>query len=88
MSSDQVVDEVITEEVTDESFFQDIDVLQNHGINAADIKKLKQSGICTVKGVQMTTRKKLCNIKGLSEAKVFFICKVSIILSILRLFKG
>uniref|UniRef100_A0A671UTN9 Meiotic recombination protein n=1 Tax=Sparus aurata TaxID=8175 RepID=A0A671UTN9_SPAAU len=27
-------------------------------------------GICTVKGIQMTTRKALCNIKGLSEAKV------------------
>ena len=77
--------------------------------NVADIKKLKQSGICTIKvknvayiisvisnmfkitlfkfriwiwmklydvlmnhsqGVQMTTRKKLCNIKGISEAKM------------------
>ena len=54
----------------DESFFQDIGVLQNHGINATDIKKLKTAGICTVKGVQMTTRKRLCGIKGISEAKV------------------
>lgn len=38
--------------------------------NMADIKKLKLVGICTVKGIQMTTRKALCNIKGLSEAKV------------------
>lgn len=38
--------------------------------NMADIKKLKTVGICTVKGIQMTTRKALCNIKGLSEAKV------------------
>uniref|UniRef100_A0A8C7ZJ53 Meiotic recombination protein n=1 Tax=Oryzias sinensis TaxID=183150 RepID=A0A8C7ZJ53_9TELE len=53
-----------------ESFFQDIDLLQKHGINMADIKKLKLVGICTVKGIQMTTRKALCNIKGLSEAKV------------------
>lgn len=36
----------------------------------ADINKLKSAGICTVKGVQMTTRKKLINIKGLSEVKV------------------
>lgn len=36
----------------------------------ADIKKMKVVGICTVKGIQMTTRKALCNIKGLSEAKV------------------
>lgn len=50
--------------------FQDVDLLQSHGINVADIKKLKGAGICTVKGVLMTTVKKLCNIKGLSEAKV------------------
>lgn len=31
---------------------------------------MKVVGICTVKGIQMTTRKTLCNIKGLSEAKV------------------
>jgi len=54
----------------DESFFQDIDLLQNHGINVADIKKLKSVGICTVKGVLMCTKKKLCNVKGLSEVKV------------------
>ena len=60
------------------SFFTDIDELQAHGINAADIKKLKVSGICTVKGVQMTTRKKLCAIKGLSEAKVDKIKEVRI----------
>lgn len=38
--------------------------------NVADIKKLKSVGICTIKGIQMTTRRALCNIKGLSEAKV------------------
>ncbi|CAB3994359.1 meiotic recombination DMC1 LIM15 homolog, partial [Paramuricea clavata] len=38
--------------------------------NVADIKKLKTSGICTIKGVQMTTRRKLCQIKGISEAKM------------------
>ena len=53
-----------------EDTFQDIELLQNHGINVADIKKLKSAGICTVKGIQMVTKKKLCNIKGLSEAKV------------------
>lgn len=38
--------------------------------NVADIKKLKSSGICTLKGIQMCTRKKLCSIKGFSDAKV------------------
>uniref|UniRef100_A0A8D2LWN4 DNA meiotic recombinase 1 n=1 Tax=Varanus komodoensis TaxID=61221 RepID=A0A8D2LWN4_VARKO len=39
-------------------------------MNVADIKKLKAVGICTIKGIQMTTRRALCNVKGLSEAKV------------------
>ncbi|CAG2165081.1 unnamed protein product [Oppiella nova] len=54
----------------EESFFQDIDILQNHGINSSDIKKLKTSGICTIKGLQMTVKRKLVQIKGLSEAKI------------------
>ena len=53
-----------------DDFQVDIEGLQTHGINVADIKKLKSAGICTVKGVQMITKKKLCAIKGLSEAKV------------------
>uniref|UniRef100_A0A671URT4 Meiotic recombination protein n=1 Tax=Sparus aurata TaxID=8175 RepID=A0A671URT4_SPAAU len=69
-SEDQVVEEVPGLQDDEESFFQDIDLLQKHGINMADIKKMKSVGICTVKGIQMTTRKALCNIKGLSEAKV------------------
>lgn len=54
----------------DETLFQDVDILDQHGINVADIKRLKASGIRTIKGIQMTTRKKLCSIKGFSEAKV------------------
>eukprot|EP00111_Clytia_hemisphaerica_P015489 TCONS_00045736-protein len=74
MSLDQVVnadaEEELASEDEDEIFFQDIDMLQNHGINAADIKKIKTAGICTIKGIQMTTKKKLLQIKGISEAKV------------------
>lgn len=54
----------------EDAFFQDIELLQNHGINVADLKKLKAVGICTIKGAQMMTKKRLCAIKGLSEAKV------------------
>ncbi|XP_067344035.1 meiotic recombination protein DMC1/LIM15 homolog [Channa argus] len=70
VAEDQVVEDDANFQDDEESFFQDIDLLQKHGINMADIKKLKSVGICTVKGIQMTTRKALCNIKGLSEAKV------------------
>lgn len=67
---DQALDDNISENDEEESFFQDVDILQKHGINVADIKKLKGAGICTIKGIQMSTKKKLCNIKGFSETKV------------------
>jgi len=70
MAEDQVVAEQSDIEDEEEMFYQDIDELQKHGVNAADITKLKNAGICTVKGVIMTTRKGLCNIKGISDAKV------------------
>ena len=38
--------------------------------NVADIKKLQAAGICTVRGVMMTTKKRLADIKGMSDAKV------------------
>ncbi|XP_062330061.1 meiotic recombination protein DMC1/LIM15 homolog [Osmerus eperlanus] len=69
-AEDQVVEDEGGYQDEEDSFFQDIDLLQKHGINMADIKKLKSVGICTVKGIQMTTRRNLCNVKGLSEAKV------------------
>jgi hypothetical protein len=45
-------------------------VTQELGIAAADIKKLKDGGIHTVEAVAHQTKKDLCAIKGLSEAKV------------------
>lgn len=47
-----------------------VDELQNCGIGAADIQKLKIAGICTIKGVNMTSRRCLLKVKGLSEAKI------------------
>lgn len=67
---DQALDENVSENDEEESFFQDVDMLQKHGINVADIKKLKVAGICTIKGIQMSTKKKLSNIKGFSDTKV------------------
>lgn len=50
--------------------YNDIDQLQAHGINQADIQKLKAAGMCTVLGVLMTTRKDLVSVKGMSDGKV------------------
>jgi len=49
---------------------QDIDALQQHGINVADINKLKAAGAFTIRGLKMMTKKKMCEIKGISDAKV------------------
>jgi meiotic recombination protein DMC1 len=56
--------------ISSDQIFNDIDLLQNHGINASDINKLKSAGLCTCLGVIMTTRKEMLNIKGISDAKV------------------
>lgn len=47
-----------------EAFFIDVDALQEHGISAQDIAKLKASGVATVKGVQQC---KLKRFGGLFE---------------------
>ncbi|KAL1748984.1 Rad51-domain-containing protein [Schizophyllum fasciatum] len=57
-------------EEDDTPYFDSIDELQSHGINVQDILKLKSAAINTVSGVNMTTRRQLLKIKGMSEAKV------------------
>jgi len=58
------------EEVDDAPYFDSVDDLQQHGINMQDILKLKAAAINTVSGVNMTTRRQMLKIKGMSEAKV------------------
>jgi len=43
-----------------------VDDLQNHGINAADITKLKQTGICTVQ-VSLSSSTRVMNDAWLSR---------------------
>ncbi|KAL4215951.1 putative meiotic recombination protein DMC1 [Rhizopus microsporus] len=59
-----------TKSSQEQLFYTEIDDLQAHGIGVADITKLKTAGLCTVRGVQMTTKRALLKIKGLSETKV------------------
>eukprot|EP00850_Spirogloea_muscicola_P010868 SM000065S20217 [mRNA] locus=s65:329172:331881:- [translate_table: standard] len=61
----------------EEDCFEPIDKLTAHGINAGDVKKLQEAGIFTCNGLMMRTKKALCNIKGLSEAKVDKILEAS-----------
>ncbi|XP_038072257.1 DNA repair protein RAD51 homolog 1-like [Patiria miniata] len=43
--------------------------LESQGISANDVKKLEEAGLHTVESVAYSTKKELCNIKGISEAK-------------------
>ncbi|KAF5269990.1 hypothetical protein FQR65_LT05789 [Abscondita terminalis] len=54
----------------EEAFFQDIVLLLEHGITQDDLKRLKAAGINTIKGIQMTIRKKLLEIKGFDDDKI------------------
>ncbi|GMM29203.1 recombinase [Martiniozyma asiatica (nom. inval.)] len=46
-----------------------INTLLGSGINAKDLEKLSQAGLCTVESIAYTPKKILCQIKGISEQK-------------------
>lgn len=56
--------------VEEDSQIVPIEELQTQGISSQDILKLKQAGICTLKGVLMITKKNMLKIKGMSEQKI------------------
>ena len=53
-----------------EETFHPIDLLQDHGINASDITKLRDAGFNSIEAITYSTKKTLVAIKGLSEIKV------------------
>uniref|UniRef100_A0AC34R0S8 DNA recombination and repair protein Rad51-like C-terminal domain-containing protein n=1 Tax=Panagrolaimus sp. JU765 TaxID=591449 RepID=A0AC34R0S8_9BILA len=77
----QVVNEVIeevTEEATENAMdmssaaevgYTPIGALEQHGIHVSDIKKLRESGFCTVESVAFAPKKELLLVKGISEQK-------------------
>jgi hypothetical protein len=47
-----------------------IDRIAEKGVSGSDIKKLKDAGFTTTKSVLWTQKKKMMDIKGISEAKI------------------
>lgn len=43
---------------------------QELGVAAVDIKKLKEGGINTIESLAFASKRELCEIKGMSDAKV------------------
>lgn len=55
---------------TMKQIFQSIDGLQEFGINASDIGKLKDNGFATIGQLFQVSQRKLLQVKGISEAKL------------------
>lgn len=76
----------------DEQSFQQIDALQEGGINASDITKLKEAGFGTIGQLFQVAKKQLLSVKGISEAKLDKIMtaaqKVRVVLIFHRLFSS
>ncbi|EHN02767.1 Rad51p [Saccharomyces cerevisiae x Saccharomyces kudriavzevii VIN7] len=68
---DQMQGEVEEEEYDEAALgsFVPIEKLQVNGITAADVKKLRESGLHTAEAVAYAPKKALMEIKGISEAK-------------------
>uniref|UniRef100_A0A915PI50 DNA repair protein RAD51 homolog n=1 Tax=Setaria digitata TaxID=48799 RepID=A0A915PI50_9BILA len=60
---------VIPAEEEDANSYTVIDKLEQFGISAADIRKLKDAGFCTFEAIAYAPRKELFAIKGISEQK-------------------
>lgn len=54
----------------EERSFEPIDMLQDAGINASDIAKLKDDGFATIGQLFQVSQKRLMAVKGISEAKM------------------
>ena len=56
------------EEVVDSGPYP-IERLEEVGVSASDVKKLKEAGLLTVESVAYSTKKKLLSVRGISETK-------------------
>ncbi|PIK43366.1 putative DNA repair protein [Apostichopus japonicus] len=69
MANQMVRENEMVEEEDEELGPLPVTRLEAQGINSNDVKKLEEAGFHTVESVAYTTKKELCNIKGISEAK-------------------
>jgi meiotic recombination protein DMC1 len=58
------------EEYGDERSFEPIDLLQDAGINATDIAKLRSDGFVTIGQLFQVSQKRLLAVKGISDTKL------------------
>jgi hypothetical protein len=68
-----VINPAVIEDSDDEDdarSFEPIDLLQDAGINATDIARLKEDGFATIGQLFQVSQKRLLAVKGISEAKM------------------
>ncbi|KAI9339368.1 Rad51 protein [Obelidium mucronatum] len=66
----QVEEEQQQDEAVEQGGVMKVQLLEQYGIHASDVKKLCDAGLYTVEAVAFTPRKALLAIKGISETKV------------------
>ena len=72
---EEIEEEEVEQREENESEFHPIELLQDEGIQSADIKKLVEAGFNSLESVSYVPKKNLVVIKGLSEGKVDKIIK-------------
>ena len=72
---EEIEEEAVEQREENESEFHPIELLQDEGIQSADIKKLVEAGFNSLESVSYVPKKNLVVIKGLSEGKVDKIIK-------------
>jgi len=68
-------DQKVDNQIENEQEYHPVELLEEHQINNADIKKLKDAGFNSLESISYTPLKNLVIIKGLSEQKVEKILK-------------
>ncbi|KAE9358169.1 hypothetical protein PR003_g1429 [Phytophthora rubi] len=62
--------------------YEPIDLLQDAGINATDIAKLKSDGFATIGQLFQVSQRKLLDVKGINEAKMGKVSSIQIFVGI------
>jgi len=69
-------EEAMEEEEESPDIYQKIHILESHGIAANDITKFESAGYHTIESIAHATKRKLSDIKGISETKVLKIKEI------------
>ena len=73
---EEEADEGKNKQEENETEYHPIDILEENGISAADVKKLVDAGYNSLESIAYTTKKNLMLVKGIAEGKVDKLIKI------------